>query len=320
MKLRLFFLAAFVALASCSSDDSTDPVNENPNPNPNPVEEEPEPNDEWPDQPEVVKYLDKINILHTSLSGEVGTNVMTFGDNNKLTTYESFGVNTMLIARSEYEYNENGSLSAQSSYNSSDVLLTEFSISYDEQGRISEKLYGFQHATQGWKNQTITYTYEEDKIVASTYDSANLQTPVFVFTHSLNAEGKIIKIVRNEETQPIQEIVYSGNNISSITNNGITTSYEYDTEMPVYGDITKIYENQFAGNTNNMILFEGKVNLDVIHVQKQVATANYMSAVIAGEDNSYTFEYVFDEDGYPVERNKYKGMLAVFYTAITYKN
>lgn len=290
MKLRLLFFAAFLSLASCSSDDSTDPVNENPDPTP-PVE----------------KNLKRIE--EYGLNGETESLYQVIlCENNKI--HQILGYidpdPTVVTMMSEYSYDSQGRLIglAYNYYNGfGDDTFTSFE--YDAQGRLTYADAVDDGNPTHWRRE---YTYNnEDNVVTGDYDpGGNLPN-----TFYLNGNGIIYKTeYENEFYSTITEVNYQGNNIVSNTlisnstgNNPQVINYTYDYETEVKGEYLNLFRNTF-GSTNNMILFRAGFSLAIL------CADNYILTEGSNSTDVNTYEYSFDEDGYPIEiRKLYNGIV-----------
>ncbi|RYJ42342.1 hypothetical protein [Flavobacterium beibuense] len=278
MKLRLLFFAAFLSLASCSSDDSTDPVNENPDPTP-PVE----------------KNLKKIKEYY--VNGESEQLIMvTLCANNKIDQMIGYENDDPLEIGSiyDYSYNAQGRLSDIDVHFYNGFTDSSSSFEYDEQGR----LINFDNVNDGssthWRRE---YTYNnEDNVVTGDYDpGGNLPN-----TFYLNGDGIIYKMEYiNEYYNSATEVNYEGNNILSrtLTSYGSSTvNYTYDYETEVKGEYLNLFRNSFGG-LSNMVLYEVDFNFALSSPDNYRLTESKTNST----DINYYYEYSFDEEGYPVE-------------------
>ncbi|WP_417353053.1 hypothetical protein [Flavobacterium alkalisoli] len=278
MKLRLLFFAAFLSLASCTSDDSTDPVNENPDPTP-PVE----------------KNLKKIKEYY--VNGENEQLIMvTLCENNKIDQMIGYENDNPLEIGSiyDYSYNTQGRLSDIDVHFYNGFTDSSASFEYDGQGR----LINFDNVNDGssthWRRE---YIYNnEDNVVTGNYNpGGNLPN-----TFYLNDDGLIYKMEYiNEYYNSATEVSYEGNNILSrtLTSYGSSTvNYTYDYETEVKGEYLKLFRNSFGG-LSNMVLYEIDFNLALFTPDNYRLTESKTNST----DVNYYYEYSFDEEGYPVE-------------------
>ncbi|QEE50189.1 hypothetical protein FUA48_11555 [Flavobacterium alkalisoli] len=303
MKLRLLFFAAFLSLASCTSDDSTDPVNENPDPTP-PVEKN-------------IKRIEEYGF-----NGETESLYQVIlCENNKI--HQILGYidpdPSVISGMEEYSYDSQGRLNSLT-YNYYTIYGddTFTSFEYDAQGRLT---YMKADDEDSSINRIREYTYNiEDNVVTGDYDPGGTLPNIYY----MNGNGIIYKTeYENEFYSSITEVNYQGNNIVSNTRisnstnfNPYTINYTYDYETEVKGQYLNLYRNSF-GSTNNMVLFRADFYLAALCTDNYILTESKANST---DVNTY-YEYSFDEDGYPVEIRRISSGSDVYFqkTVIIYE-
>ena len=300
MKFKLLFFAAFLAFASCSGDDSADPVTE-------PEVQEP-----------VFKDLKTVNVSYTNVSGRLGNDLLTF-ENNKLVHYK-FGSAGNIY----YHYSDSGLLTKQEFYRYDGVLHNRYQIAYDGQGKIIEKFYeSFQESdTTTFRD---VYTYNNDNTISSKtyfYDSSRVgseETLAWNRVFYTNASGDITKIVWNRGVNDVltQEITYNNGNVASLNKQGVESIFTYDMETPVLGQFHNIYKNQL-GTNSNIVLYENSFLFEEDLNNRRFTTDNYILSESNDVDN-YNYTYEFDDDNYPVTKTLYNNGELYYNIQITYQ-
>lgn len=311
MKLRLLALSFFIVLMSCSSDDGSDPVNENPNP-------------EQPEQPTepVVKNLLTIEeefFFQPYYSKKVVTNF----EENKPVLMVRYNEDNSIMFNTVYTYNENGSLeSLEEIYeNGSQRSFTEYQ--YNENGNIILITWNDYSANL---NITYDYVYNSDNTVNCTRTNLNNNTTI-VTVFYLNENNLIYKIMEQTDNQnniyTQAEYDSTGENISTLaviddngTHYNVNCSYEYGYE--VKGAFFKRYK--LYGNQNNLILIDGLFD-------PYLETIGYISTIHRVDadggptypESIYSYSYEFDADGFPVTEKSYIDGNYKRETVITYE-
>ncbi|WP_417353054.1 hypothetical protein [Flavobacterium alkalisoli] len=284
MKLRLLFFAAFLSLASCSSDDSTDPVNGNP------VDK---------NLKEIARYND----------GEDQISELRKFTDNKMTERYIYNEGEAYFS-DLYTYNEQGLLISRTASIEDQTAVTE--ITYDELGKIIaiDVTSSFSGNPYSVDHSTVDYT-EEGVIKVTMINVQGSDTTVSKYNYYLDAQGRVYKIASvnsNEELNYLCEAVYNGNNVvtyysnmDSETGTYLNSSiYTYDNETVVKGDFLKVAYNQFGDNKANHVLFK---QTGIVVISENYLIAN--EAVSFGQENSGTVTYEFDNDGFPVKQTAF---------------
>ncbi|MEE1898512.1 hypothetical protein V1389_09205 [Flavobacterium rakeshii] len=284
MKLRLFFLAAFVSLASCSSDDD-----ENPDPTPTPTP--------------VVKNLK--DITYKNASGEIRE--ITKYEDNKLK--ERILYDQGVIFHTEiFAYNEDGYL-VSGVYTTDDDGVNQY-VSYDDSGRITQITNDFTYMGIVGNTTTSVVDYSETGVINVTKTTVQGENEELdYFKYFLTAEGRVyeIALVNDDELSYIYKVDYDGDNVAVVYSyrDGDTGAYlntstlSYDNETEVKGEFVHINSNRFGDNKANYVIYRE----DVI---PNVSEKYHTGTNVAGYVNySSQITYEFDEDGYPVKQTGY---------------
>ncbi|MUV03075.1 hypothetical protein GN157_05070 [Flavobacterium rakeshii] len=293
MKLRLLALSFFIVLMSCSSDDSTDPENENPNP-------------EQPTEP-VDKVMTQIEIIyHDDFSYKRS---VTQYEDGKPVSSVNYDDNDNIMVTGTYTYNSSGYLTSIDALKADGTIDNTTEYQYDEQGRLMGYIQDGEEAYGAL--QTKYYTYNDDNTITCT---RTFDTFVYVTTFFVNENGKIysIKDETDNDNNERYDAQYNsqGDNIitvSTISDYGVTSivNYNYNYNQEVKGSY--LGRNKLYGGFNNNILRAESFNMDYL-----VLTSYPVSYINEnGPDNYYDYEYhynyiyEFDEYGYPVKVKKY---------------
>ncbi|RDI05635.1 hypothetical protein [Flavobacterium sp. AG291] len=276
MKTKL--LLAFFALSviSCSDDDSS-----------------------WPSPPE--KKLDQMVVKRYQNNGSIYKDVYDFDDDNKLTIINRYDSQDESFSKTTYEYNESGLLSVTKTYGfgmgdpSQPSSITSFS--YDASSRITGIDDMDASGIEG--THTITsFVYNADNTISAveTVSGPPSEDVTTNYTFYINDYGHIEKKVDADNTIWTQAVYWSGN-VESYTQLGASSmSFEFVENEFVKGSYVKINQNKFGGNFNNAILAGGFASVSngvVKYVSQQTSTNASTSQVL-------TYNYEFDDDGYPV--------------------
>ncbi|RYJ42339.1 hypothetical protein [Flavobacterium beibuense] len=264
MKLRLLALSFFIVLMACSSDDGSEPVNEN---------------------PEVVKDIYKFTTY--SYGETTPSSIATFSD-NKIDETISY-VGGQFNQRQKYIYNEQGVLTEIHLLDEQGNFISKYmQFVYDELGRmISYQLFYIDGTSATYEEMV----YNEDNTI-SRYRTLNVESTLYK-KYFLNDTGRIYKMetYTNGNTSTV-EAIYNGNNITSLIYDNYTYNYTYDTATEVKGDFLKLNRNHFDNNEVNIILYGGFIyiinNADNYYIKEEATT---------GFTHERIFE--FDEDGFP---------------------
>ncbi|MUV03070.1 hypothetical protein GN157_05045 [Flavobacterium rakeshii] len=283
MKLRLFFLAAFVSLASCSSDDDGNPANEIPTP--------------------VVKNLK--DITYKNALGE--TREITKYEDNKLK--ERILYDQGVIFHTEiFAYNEDGYL-VSGVYTADDDGVNQY-VSYDDSGRITQITNDFTYMGIVGNTTTSVVDYSETGVINVTKTTVQGENEELdYFKYFLTAEGRVyeIALVNDDELSYIYKVDYDGDNVAVVYSyrDGDTGAYlntstlSYDNETEVKGEFVHINSNRFGDNKANYVIYREDA---IPNVSEQ-----YLIGNVSNGQANYIGEitYEFDEDGYPIKQLSY---------------
>jgi hypothetical protein len=268
MKLKLLIAFMMLSLVSCSDDDS------------NTTGE---------------KQLDKIVHKSYNNNGVLVDNSYITYDNNRMTGVYFVNPNGEIIGKTEFFYNENGSLSKiiddKAFY---DDINGVVELGYDSQGRLITMLETYNQFGEEYIH-TGNYVYNQDNTITYTGYIPNGDSDTKIF--SKNASGQIDKILYNGT---VTQAVYDGEDIVSYSDGTQTVSFTFDSVNTPVGPLLQSNINHMGGNFQNMVLWMGFEGL-------AMGVSKYMigrSSTVAG--NSSTFEYEFDEEGYPVKRKLFR--------------
>ncbi|MUV03076.1 hypothetical protein GN157_05075 [Flavobacterium rakeshii] len=297
MKLRLLALSFFIVLMSCSSDDSTDPVNENPTP-------------EQPEQPSepVVKNLLTVEEEFFS-QPYFSKKVVTNFEGNKPVLMVRYNEDNSIMFNTVYTYNENGSLESLEEVYENGTQRSFTQYQYDESGNIILITWNDFSANL---NITYDYVYNNDNTVSCTRTNLNNNTTV-VTVFYLNENNLIYKIMEETDNQnniyTKAEYDNTGKNISTLaiiddngTHYNVNCSYEYSYE--VKGDFFKRYK--LHGNQNNIILINGSFD-PYLQAIGYISTIHMVDAEGGFEytESIYNYNYEFDNEGFPIVQQFY---------------
>ncbi|WP_417353051.1 hypothetical protein [Flavobacterium alkalisoli] len=306
MKLRLLALSFFIVLLSCSSDDGSEPVNENPNP-----EQPTEPVDKVMTQVEII-YHDDFHFKRSVAQYEDGKPVssVTYDDNDNI------------MVTGTYTYNSSGYLTSIEALKADGTIDNTTQYQYDEQGRLTGYIQDGEEAYGAL--QTKYYTYNDDNTITCTRTS---NTFVYVTTFFLNENGKIYSIKEEADNDDNEREDAEFNNqgyivtVSRLGDYGVyhITNYNYNYNQEVKGGY--LGKNNLYGGFNNNILRAESFNMDFL------VLTSYPASYIQenGPDNYYDYEYhynyiyEFDEYGYPTKVKKYSNGVYNTETIITYE-
>ncbi|WP_417353052.1 hypothetical protein [Flavobacterium alkalisoli] len=265
MKLRLLFFAAFLSLVSCSSDDSS-------------VSGEQE------------KRLKKI----TYYEGDTFPVRVLFFQNNKIKTLHLLVISEELgYERTEYFYNDSGLLEKTESYRDN-MLYLKTMKEYDSTGRIIKNTtYFYSLEDQSEAIDSITFTYEPGKITA--VSGENPANGIF-YEFYVNDLDQIYSI---EAYGTTTTATYDDGNLASVVSeaSSSTTSCTYDNNLVPKGDYLNFYKNMYGNFEPNLVLSNSGFGLVLESSNKYLKTLTKL-------DETYTYQYEFDEEGYPVRRKE----------------
>jgi hypothetical protein len=180
---------------------------------------------------------------------------------------------------------------------------------YDDLGRLEliTETTDFPDLPEESGVSTSAYTYNDDNTVTRVNDYGG-ESITYVFY--LNASGQVYKQeLLNGEV--VQEVTYDGNNMISWSNGAFSREYTY-ADYEVKGKYINWFSGQYGDYQPNRILRGGFINIST-GVDKYVSSFS--------GDASVSYEYDFDEEGYPVSATAtQEGIQNYWYTDITYKN
>jgi hypothetical protein len=289
MKLKLILAFVALSLAACSGDDDTTPVN-------------------------AEKMLDQVND-HIYENGVLVRVIARDYENNKIAGTLDHNIDNGFYVKYVYEYNSEGLVAVESRYTSDTenfdgiVPFMVCTYEYDDLGRLEliTETTDFPDLPEESGVSTSAYTYNDDNTVTRVNDYGG-ESITYVFY--LNASGQVYKQeLLNGEV--VQEVTYDGNNMISWSNGAFSREYTY-ADYEVKGKYINWFSGQYGDYQPNRILRGGFINIST-GVDKYVSSFS--------GDASVSYEYDFDEEGYPVSATAtQEGIQNYWYTDITYKN
>ena len=227
-----------------------------------------------------------------------GTNevdLMVFED-NKVQQYKigSNGDETYDLNYS-YSYNQDGQLIGMTGTDAQGQLFFKQDLSYDEQGRLVLKHDVYHNLTQGTQAvEDVEYSYN-DLGHTITADFTSFDDTVLDRVYHFNSAGLVSKITKVDGTT-IQEMQYDGYNIVQMGD----FTYTYDNFTEVKGEYINIYRNKFKSYAN-YVIYTGYM------VPNVLSTKYILSDAYPTTESGTTYNYEFDEDGYPIKVNRTSG-------------
>ena len=276
MKFRLLFFAAFLAFASCSSDDSSETVNL-------PVEHK--------DLKEITSYY----------ANDVIAELRKF-ENNKLKKRYLYDSGEQVF-EDLYTYNEDGLLIERHSTTTDGIEFNQ-SVNYDGQGRISE----IENYDGHYEKYTFDYS-QEGKIIETRISDGGAGVSQSQTVYELNNEGYITKVKSGALT--IAEYDYQGDKVikykAMYYNDGVLEedmtaeyNYSYDMNTEVKGEYINVWNNLFGNSKTNYILYR-------VPSRPIFTKNNYLSAYTYNGVTivTTTMQYEFDANGFPVKQENF---------------
>lgn len=222
-------------------------------------------------------------------------------------TYEG---NT-LVAKVEYKYNSRSSIE-RIKYYYNDIFEEQDDFTYDAEGRLIE--FYSENKTAPEMAYYREFEYPGDNtIVEQQKDNLKESLPGGTFVYSLNESNLITKITSEEGE--IYEALYEENQIISVsTPSSVEYNYSYDDINLEQGDFYKKYFQSIYGRElNNAALYlSSLLDTPMIYADKFLLTST-------SENSSLRYEYVLDEEGFPIERDVYYNDILTSKTAYAYE-
>ncbi len=266
MKIKLLACVAFLGLISCSEDSETIVIT-----------------------PE--KSLFIMRTYNNDGNEDVDQTIVF--ENNKPENMYEYLEGVQLLRNTAYTYNEAGLLMLEEIFDNQGGHISKKEILYNTSGNISKIV-----DTNYDENGNVANVFSYDYIYSDNTITCNLtlgeNEPQLDRVFYINGQGKVEKIVftLDSSTTITQQAVFQGNNIISIATGPNIIEYIYNTTQPVKGDYLKMYRNQL-GNDINLALYNAYNYL-------LISSDNYLASWESMSGNSGSFDYTFDDEGYPV--------------------
>ena len=239
--------------------------------------------------------------------GEEFNRIEEYFLNGKLYLKYTYEGNT-LLAKVEYKYNSRGMVERIKYYNN-DLFEEQDDFTYDSTGRLIE--YYSENINAPTTAFFREFEYPENNTIIERqkdYQKEPLRGGTFVY--SLNEMNLIVKI--ESEDSKIYEADYDGNQILSVrTPTSVEYNYSYDDINLDQGDFYKKYFQSIYGqDVNNAALYlSSLLDTPIVYSDKFLLTTTW-------ENNLLRFDYVIDDEGFPLERDEYYN--EVLYSRTTY--
>lgn len=238
-------------------------------------------------------------INYSYFNGTPVSRIETYFTGNKPIEMKFYSGNTA-YQKYFYTYGADGQVSELNVYNMNNQHAVVIAYSYDGEHRltqmVSTDLIVWDEIQYG--QQTKVFIYNSDNTITVTNsNSGNFQNQ---FVYEFNGDGKIYRAVMDGAV--MFEVQYDGQNAASayISGQG-TMSYTYDNIHTVKGELNNLFKNQMSGYEHNHILNGGLI--DAIW-----SSDKYLIHQIGTEgENEASYVYVFDADGYPIQRKTFTG-------------
>ncbi|MDN3642233.1 hypothetical protein QWY87_05945 [Lutimonas halocynthiae] len=222
-------------------------------------------------------------------------------------TYEG---NT-LVAKVEYKYNSRGSIE-RIKYYYNDVFEEQDDFIYDTEGRLIE--FYSENRTAPEMAYYREFEYPGDStILEQQKDNLKEPLPGGTFVYSLN-ELNLIKKIESEDGK-IFEADYEENQIISVrTPSADTYNYTYDEINLEHGDFYKKYFQSIYGReVNNAALsLSSLLDIPMVYADKFLLTST-------SENSALRYEYVIDDEGFPIERDIFYNDMLTSKTTYAYE-
>ena len=222
-------------------------------------------------------------------------------------TYEG----TTLVAKVEYKYNSRGAIE-RIKYFYNDVFEQQDDFIYDSEGRIIE--FYSENSTAPEMAYYREFEYPGDStILEQQKDYLKEPLPGGAFVYRLN-EMNLIKKIESEDGE-IYEADYEGNEIIAVrTPSAVEYNYTYDDVHLEQGDFYKKYFQSIYGReVNNAALYlSSLLDIPMVYADKFLLTSTW-------ENSSISYQYVLDDEGFPVERVVYYNDLFTSKTTYVYE-
>ncbi len=282
MKLKILFFLTALCIISCSDNNYT-PVNE--------------------------KELRKVSMFYND--GDENADASFLFYENRLVEINRHVNNETSTLYSCSYWEENMYISSYHYYSGSNSTV-DASVYYDSQNRIStiyvhEPLSVF---TEKAFDYSVPGKITMNQVVDDGFETEESQT-----IYSLDTYGRIYKITvidGNGGIEYISEADYNGDALALVTNtyysNGNivkeeTIPYNYNTSMEVKGAYNNLLASRCGTDVNSILL----------HEKFEVFKENYIESY-----GNMSFEYEFDQDGFPIKEKVYNNGVLSYYKVITY--
>jgi len=205
-------------------------------------------------------------------------------ENNQIISY-TYGSGEYVY---DYTYNNDGQLSGMIGKDAVGTVFFTRTVGYDNDGRIIAKNDAYINTLQNsTKTENVVYIYNNDNSVTADFTSYDdtVKDRIYYF----NAQGKVSHITINDEI--VQQMTYTANNITVMGN----TDYLYDESTPVKGHYNNMYTNQFS-SYKNFVVYNGFMLAGNVSDKYLVRIDEN-----PGEHGDVDYQYIFNDEGYPVQ-------------------
>lgn len=214
-----------------------------------------------------------------------------YKDNKPLKT-SFYNSENELMGYTDWLYNDKKLLASTKNYLPDGTLQSQSVLTYDGKNRIIQKDTS---DDEGKYKSINNFTHNNDNTITANAISGTYESTK---TFHINADGLIYKeTVANKTTI---EVIYDGNNPTSIITSYGTSTYTYDELNSRKGIFFNQYNTIFGENKINPILWgyylEDQVgsNADKYQIKQKFSNGHI-------EEN----KYIFGSDGYPLSMKRY---------------
>ena len=239
------------------------------------------------------KFLTKI-VQTTYNKGELDEKIVFTYKNNKPLKILFYNLKDELMGYTDYLYNDKELLAEIKHYLPNGTLQNESLLTYDSKNRIIQR-NGSEEEGEYLSVDRFTHNNDNTIIVNSTSGTKNYTKTK---TYHINSDGLIYKETIDGETAT--EVIYDGNNPTSIITKYSTTIFTYDESNLPKGIFLNHSKNIFGENKINPILWG-------YYLQDQAGSNSDKFNIKSVSSNGDIEEskYTFDGDGYPVKMKSY---------------
>lgn len=197
-----------------------------------------------------------------------------------------------LMGYTDWLYNDKKLLAATKYYKPNGTQQYQSILTYDSNDRIIKV-----EQTENESNYRNVYEYihNNDNTITS---NAGYGTDIFTKTYHINSDGLIYKETVKGKTTI--EVIYHGNNPTSVISNSGTSTFTYDENNLRKGVFLNQLKTTFGENKINPILWG-------YYLENQVGSSSdkYQIKQIFPNGHIEEYNYIFDNDGYPTSMKRH---------------